>query len=176
MGIPHDHGNGFPSSEFLHGVNIDSGLHKTGGEGMAQIVKTKVFHVCLSHDSKEPAKHLSRIHPVARTLAELVIAFDRAHLAVRLLPAGVFAWTKSLFVAPLFVSVESDPSPIPSKRSGDDLGSSLQVASFRSCKPAQKVGTHLLTIRHCTSAGKSAKRRMNAAGVGGIGVGELHLG
>ena len=39
MGIPHHHGNGFPSSEFLHGVNIDSGLHKTGGEGMAQIVE-----------------------------------------------------------------------------------------------------------------------------------------
>jgi hypothetical protein len=75
MGIPHHHGDGFPSSEFLHGVDVDSGLHKTGGEGMAQIVKTKVFHVCLSHDRVKHAKQISRIHPITRAVEEHVISF-----------------------------------------------------------------------------------------------------
>lgn len=76
MGIPHHHGNGFPSSEFLHGVNIDSGLHKTGGEGMAQIVTTKCFHLCLAHDRIEHARQISRIRPIALTVEDQAMAFE----------------------------------------------------------------------------------------------------
>ena len=92
MGIPHHHGDGFPSSKFLHGVNIDSGLHKTGGEGMAQIVETKAFHVCLAHDRIEHAKQISRIHPISRTVEEHVIAFERTN------PGSSFQYLKRLCI------------------------------------------------------------------------------
>ena len=79
MGVPHHHGDGLPSSKFLHGVDIDPGLHKTGGERMARIVKTKGFHLRFSHDRIEHAKEISRIHPIPGAVEEHVIAFERTN-------------------------------------------------------------------------------------------------
>ena len=90
MGIPHHHGDSFPSSKFLHGVDIALGLHNTGGEGMAQIVKPKVFHLCLSHDRIEHAKEISRIPQIARAVEEHVIAFERTN------PSSGFQYLGSL--------------------------------------------------------------------------------
>jgi hypothetical protein len=45
MGVPHHHRDSFPSSKFLHVADIDPGLHKTRREGMAQVVKMKIFHL-----------------------------------------------------------------------------------------------------------------------------------
>ena len=92
MGIPHHHGDGFPSSKFLHGVDIDPGLHNTGVEGMAQIVKPKVFHLCLSHDRVEHAKEISRIHQIARAVEEHVIAFERANPRESLIYSPCTLW------------------------------------------------------------------------------------
>jgi hypothetical protein len=50
MRIPHHHRDRLSSSELLHGLDVRARLHESNGNGMAQIMKPKAFHICFFHD------------------------------------------------------------------------------------------------------------------------------
>ncbi len=44
VSVPHDHGQGSPSSEPLDSVKIDTILHKAGCKRVPEIVKSQIFN------------------------------------------------------------------------------------------------------------------------------------
>ena len=74
--VAHDHRDGFPSSEFLHGIDVHTGLHQSSRESMAQIVKPKPFHVRFPHGGVKHPQEIPGIHPVPDPVEEDIIRLE----------------------------------------------------------------------------------------------------
>ena len=70
VGVPLGHDRRFVAHQLLHLVKIDSRLNKSRREGVAQIMKPALAHLCLLHIQIERPPKIARIQPLALAVEE----------------------------------------------------------------------------------------------------------